>query len=202
MATGPPPSGSSASAAGPTGPGPAHAPSRIASVAARVRFAARALMGLGVVLAGLGAWAILDGRLRAGGVAVTGSAIALTVAGVLARRSAVPLDLVLDSLADRTFDAVVLGAIAWSARDADPGTSLGALIALAAGFLGSYVRAKGASLGYGVVESPRTRALRYGLIAVGLLVDDALGWGVWAAAVVSILASLVRSSQVAKEERA
>jgi phosphatidylglycerophosphate synthase len=133
---------------------------------------------------------------------VTGSAVALTVAGVLARRSAAPLDLVLDSLADRTFDAAVLGAIAWGTREGDPATSLGALIALAAGFLGSYVRAKGASLGYGVVESPRTRAFRYGVIAIGLLVDDGLRWSVWAAAVVSILASLVRSSQVAKEERA
>lgn len=164
-------------------------------------FATRALVVAGVALAGAAAWAILDRREILAGAFVAASGIVLIAAGILARRAAAPLELVLDSVADRLFDGLVLSAIAWAARDSDPATSLGALVAMAAGFLGSYVRAKGASLGYGVTESPRTRAVRYGLVAAGLL-GGVLSWTVWAAATVSILASIVRSSQVAKEERA
>lgn len=163
--------------------------------------ATRVLALAGVALAAAAAWAILDRREVLAGGFVAASGLVLIGAGILARRTAAPLELVLDSLADRLFDGLVLAAIAWAARDSDPATSLGALVAMAAGFLGSYVRAKGASLGYGVTESPRTRALRYGLVAAGLL-GGVLSWTIWAAAAVSIVASIVRSSQVAKEERA
>ncbi|MEX0756139.1 MAG: hypothetical protein WEA54_05590 [Actinomycetota bacterium] len=177
-------------------PSPGGDRARAASIGARLAVFA------GVLFAGLGSWAILDLQTRLGGVLVGASGLGLIGAGILARRSATRLDLVLDSLADRTFDATVLASIAWATRGAEPATSLGALVAMAAGFLGAYVRAKGTSLGYGVVESPRTRGLRYGLITAGLLVDGWVRWTVWAAAGVSILATLVRSSQVAKEERA
>ena len=78
---------------------------------------------------------------------------------------------------------------------------VGALLALCASFISSYVRAKGASLGYSVEESHVTRGIRYTLVSLGLM-TGALGAAVWSAAVLSVLAALVRTSQVAREERA
>ena len=67
--------------------------------------------------------------------------------------------------------------------------------------LSSYVRARGAALGYSIEESHVTRGLRYALLSIGLLVDG-LGWAVWAAAIISVLAAALRTGQVAREERA
>ena len=77
----------------------------------------------------------------------------------------------------------------------------GALVALGASYLSSYVRARGAALGYTIEERHVTRGVRYALVVVGLATRT-LGATVWAAAAVSILAALVRTGQVAKEERA
>jgi len=106
---------------------------------------------------------------------------------------------VLLSFADRLFDGCVLGAVAWGARSSDPWLAAGALVALAAGFLASYIRARGGSLGYGIEEGVITPALRYGLISIGLIAG--WRWSVWAVAVLMLLASAVRASQVVKEER-
>jgi len=106
----------------------------------------------------------------------------------------------LDTLLDRLWDGAVLGAIAWATREEFPAASAAAIGALGASFLSSYVRARGASLGYAVEESHVTRGLRYGLISVGLVSDHPLA-PLWMAVVVSGLAALVRSSQVLKEER-
>jgi hypothetical protein len=144
-------------------------------------------------------WRVLQGDELGAGVACALAGSALVWAGARARRGTVLLR-VADSALDRLFDGAVLGAIAWETRASSPATCAAALVAMSAGFLGSYVRARGTSLGYGVEESPKTRGLRYALVSAGLLT----GWvgpALWAAAGVSILAALVRSSQVAKEER-
>ena len=75
---------------------------------------------------------------------------------------------------DRLFDGCVLGALAWVSRTADPWLAAGALLALAAGFLASYIRARGGSLGYGIEEGVVTPAIRYGLVSAGAdrRVDD------------------------------
>ena len=77
----------------------------------------------------------------------------------------------------------------------------GALVALCASFLSSYVRARGAALNYSTEESHIPRGLRYGLVSLGL-VFGWLAWTVWAAAAVAVLAAAVRTGQVAREERA
>lgn len=154
-----------------------------------------------VALSGAAAWLVLVARPRPAGAVAAAAGAALIAGGRLAERRGRPLERILDSLADRVFDGTVLAAVAWSARAADPATAAGALAALAAGFLGSYVRARGASLGYGVEESAKTRGLRYLLVAGGLAAGWTR-WTVWAVAVVSALAAAVRASQVAKEERA
>jgi hypothetical protein len=112
-----------------------------------------------------------------------------------------PTDRMLDTLGDRVWDGVVLASIAWVARRGTPHIAAGALVGAGASFLSAYVRAKGASLGYAVEESHVTRGLRYALIAAGLAFGW-LGWTVWAAASVSVLAVVVRTAQVALEERA
>jgi phosphatidylglycerophosphate synthase len=107
----------------------------------------------------------------------------------------------LDELLDRLWDGVILASIAWTARGSASHVAVAALAALCASFISSYVRARGASLGYTVEESHVTRGIRYALIVAGLAFGW-LGWTVWATFGISVLAVLVRTSQVAKEERA
>ncbi len=155
----------------------------------------------GGVLAGGAAGLVLAGRPRAASALAAGSAIALLWGGHLANHGAGgPAERMLDALLDRVWDGALLASIAWISREAAPRVAIGALAALGASFLSSYVRARGASLGYAVEESHVTRGLRYALIALGLATDG-LGWAVWTAAAVSLMAALVRTSQVAKEER-
>jgi hypothetical protein len=71
-------------------------------------------------------------------------------------------------------------------------------VALAAGFLASYIRAKGGSLGYGIEEGIVTPALRYGLVSPRLVLAWT-SWAIWVVAIVTLLAAGVRASQVAKE---
>jgi hypothetical protein len=111
------------------------------------------------------------------------------------------LDRMLDELLDRLWDGMILASIAWVARGSSPHVAVAALAAISASFISSYVRARGASLGYTIEESHVVRGIRYALIVAGLGLGW-LGWTVWATFGISVLAVLVRTSQVAKEERA
>jgi hypothetical protein len=111
------------------------------------------------------------------------------------------LDRMLDELLDRCWDGAILAPIAWVSRGTSPHVAAGALVALGASFLSSYVRARGAALRYTVEESHVTRGIRYALVTAGLGFGW-LAWTIWVTAVVSLLAVVVRTSQVAKEERA
>ena len=135
----------------------------------------------------------------AGVLAFLGAAL-LLVGGRRAHRGAgAHAERMLDALLDRLWDGIVLGAIAWATRDDRPSVSVAALGALGGSFLSSYIRARGASLGYAVEEGPLTRGLRYGLVAAGLLAARPLV-PLWTVAAMSALAALIRSSQVLKEE--
>jgi hypothetical protein len=108
----------------------------------------------------------------------------------------------------RGFDAAIdfqglikSASLAWVSRAFDRSLAAAALVALAAGYLASYIRAKGGSLGYGIEEGIVTPVVRYALLALALLLGwDA--WAIWTIAAVNVLAAAVRASQVAKEERA
>jgi hypothetical protein len=159
------------------------------------------LCATAAVAVGVATWAILDGRPRAGGVAALVAGGVLVAAGLVASRSRDPRAHMLVSFTDRAFDGCILASIAWVERSAEPAAAAGALMALAAGFLAAYVRARGSALGYLVEESAGTRAVRVGLISVALLA----GWTHWALFGVAswmLLVALLRVSQVAKEERA
>jgi hypothetical protein len=91
--------------------------------------------------------------------------------------------------------------IALVLRQADRVTAAIAVAALVVSFVAAYERAKGRALGYPIDDSVVTRALRYGLVALGLIV---LGWlrgTLIAVLVLAVLSSAVRASQVAKLER-
>jgi hypothetical protein len=173
------------------------------SATARVRrrgtaFAASILAALASVGA---AAAILEHRLGLAAVVAAVAAAGLLVGGVLAHGGHLLRERTLDSFVDRWFDGFVLGSIVWIERPDHPGAAAGALVALCASYLGSYVRARGNSLDYRVEESMVTRGIRYGLI-VAALAFGLPGWLLWTLAGVAILAAFVRASQVAKEERA
>lgn len=154
-----------------------------------------ALAGLAIAIA---AWLLLSGHPQASGWAALGAGVALVAGGILLRPGD-RIGRVTLSFADRLFDGCVLGALAWTTRTSDAWMAAGALLALAAGFLASYIRARGGSLGYGIEEGIVTPALRYGLVSTGLIAGWT--WTPWAVAVLMLLASGVRASQVVKEER-
>jgi hypothetical protein len=156
----------------------------------------------GGAAAALAAWAIVGGRPGIGALAAGAAGALLLVGGHRANHGAGgPVDRMLSELLDRAWDGAVLGSIAWIDRIAVPSIALGALVAMCASFLSSYVRARGAALSYSVEESHVTRGARYALVAGGLAFGW-LGWTVWLAAGVAVVAALVRTSQVAAEERA
>ena len=160
----------------------------------------RSCLVLGVVLAVGAGWAVILLRPELAGMLAFAGGVLLLVGGHRANHGeGGPVDRLLTELFDRAWDAAVLGSIAWVARSEDSAVAAGALVALCASFLSSYVRARGAALGYSVEESHVARGIRYALIAAGLLFGW-LGWVVWAAAVVSLLAAGVRTGQVAREE--
>ncbi len=147
-------------------------------------------------------WLIVDREPLIGGLLGGLAALMLLVGGHRANHGAGgPVDRMLTELFDRAWDGVILGAAAWAARADRPAVAAGAVIALSFSFLSSYVRARGAALEYSVEESHVARGVRYALVTSGL-VFGWLGWTVWVAAGLSMLAALVRTGQVAREERA
>jgi hypothetical protein len=161
----------------------------------------RGALLLGAAAAPIAGALVIAGEPEAGGAAAAASAILLLLGGHRANHGAGgPVDRALTEFADRLWDGTVLGAIVWVSVG-EPWIAAGALLGLCASFLSSYVRAKGASLGYSVEESHITRGFRYGLVSLGLL-TGALAVTVWAAAILSVAAAAVRTTQVAHEERA
>jgi CDP-diacylglycerol--glycerol-3-phosphate 3-phosphatidyltransferase len=159
------------------------------------------LFAAAAIAVGSATWLLLGGRLAAGGAATSAAGALLVGMGVAGQRRGTRLPRVLASFADRAFDGCVLASIAWTSREVEPSAAAVALAALGAGFLAAYIRARGESLGYQVEESVVTRAIRYALVSVGLLA----GWLTGSLSVLvafTVLAALIRVSQVAKEERA
>jgi hypothetical protein len=161
---------------------------------------ASSVVGLGLAVGA--AFVILDGRLERGGVLAATSGALLLLGGHRANHGlGGPVDRMLTELFDRGWDACVLAPIVWVTYGTEPEIAVGALVALCASFLSSYVRARGAALNYSIEESHVTRGVRYALVSAGLLFGW-LAWTVWAAAALAVLAALVRTGQMAREERA
>ena len=172
----------------------AHPPARTgrATVLAALFAGAAALIGGSM-------WYVLEGRPGLGGAAALGAG-SLAIGGSLLSRTRGAKARLFDSAVDRAFDGCIFGAIVWEMRATNPAVAAGALLALAAGFLGAYIRVRGVSLKYEVEESLAGRALRYAIVSLGLLAGWLAG-SMYAAAGVSSLSAIVRASQVVKEER-
>jgi hypothetical protein len=160
----------------------------------------RSVLVAGGALAAGGAWLVVAREPRAAGWAAAASGTLLLLGGHRANHGAGgPTDRMLDDLLDRAWDASVLAAIAWVAKDDGSSVAVAAIAALCLSFIAGYVRARGAALGYSVEERHVTRGARYVLVVVFLLTGWA--WPIWTAAVLSGLAAAVRAGQVAEEER-
>jgi hypothetical protein len=163
----------------------------------------RLALVVGAILAAVAAWLTVAEQIRPAGVAALVSGALLLLGGHRANHGlGGPVDRMLTELLDRGWDGATLGAIAWTWFDTEPAVAAGALVALCASFLSSYVRARGAALGYSVEESHVTRGARYALVSFGLLIPNAIGLAVWVTALMGSLATAVRAGQVAREERA
>jgi hypothetical protein len=168
----------------------------------RSRWTARAASASGAVAAIGAAMAVVMRRPAIGAALAAVAGILLLIGAVLAHGATFLLERTIDSFADRIYDGAVLGAVTWVARaGGDPSASAAALVSLCASYLGSYVRARGNSLAYRVEESVVTRAVRYALVSLSIALGSP-AWLLWTLAAFLLLAAFVRSSQVAKEERA
>lgn len=163
------------------------------------RAAVPLLCVLAAVGIGLSTWQLIEREPEVAGWAALEAGACLVGAGVLLRPGDRRARVVL-SFADRAFDGCILGALAWVTRAAEPDVAAASLVALAAGFVASYIRAKGGSLGYGIEEGVVTPVLRYGLVSAALIAGWT-SWAIWVVAGLMLFAAAVRASQVAKEER-
>jgi hypothetical protein len=151
-------------------------------------------------LVAAGTWLVFEGPRAVAGMVAALAGVALLAGAVFARREGHGLLSFVDSGVDRAFDGCLLSAIALTSRQADAPAAGAAVGALAASFLGAYVRARGLSLGYPIEEGLASRGLRYGLVALGLG-GKVLGPAMFALLAMTLLAAAVRTSQVAKKER-
>ena len=160
----------------------------------------RSALLVGGAATAAGAWLIVADSPRVGGYVAAAAASLLLVGGHRANHGAGgPVDRMLTELLDRAWDGAILGAVVWESG-ASGWASVAAIVALAASYLSSYVRARGAALGYSIEESHVTRGSRYALVTSALITGGT--WLIGVAALLSVLAALVRVSQIASEERA
>lgn len=145
---------------------------------------ARWLVGLGatpnwITTAGLvgtaaGCAIVLAGAPVPGGIVMAVAVLTDAFDGAVARErgTSSPLGAFYDSVADRVSDALLFSTAAWLVRDAPLLFGL-AMIALAAAFTTSYIRAKAESLGWnatvGLVERPERVIILIPGIGLGLL---------------------------------
>jgi hypothetical protein len=128
----------------------------------------------------------LSGRgIAAGAVTALGGA-ASVLAGRGARAESGPRLSFADHAVERVFEAVVLGAVAWATVTTAPWTAAGALTALVASYMASYLTAKAIGLGFRVEERLPWRSVRLALVSGGLLVPALLAPALWVAAAVSL----------------
>src|SRR4051794_39958422 len=126
------------------------------------------LCGAATFAFGVSAWRILERDPDPAGWAALAAGAFLVAAGISLRPHDRTARVVL-SFADRLFDGLLLSTFAWVTRTTDPSVAAAALVALAAGVLASYIRAKGGALGVGVEEGLGTPLLARGPFLSGLL---------------------------------
>lgn len=114
---------------------------------ARTGVTPNALTTAGLVLTGVAAWFVANGRPVTGGLVLVAGGLMDTFDGAVARAAgrSTPFGGFLDSVSDRIADGVILGALAWWVAD-QPRVFALAVTALVAAEVTSYVRAKAESI--------------------------------------------------------
>lgn len=119
-----------------------------------------------------------------------------------ARGEAGPRGAIIDSVLDRTSEAIVLGAIALVfAREGNEIALAAVIVALAGSFLTSYLRARAEALGLSGTHGLMARAERVIVIAASLLFAPlgALSWGIILLAVLTALTVAQRARFVLRQ---
>ena len=163
----------------------------------------------GVLLQGVAAWLIVEGRLFIAALVAVVAALADAFDGALARAKGAgrPFGALLDSTTDRLADALVFLPVAWLyGVDPDSGhdselVALLALVALVASFLVSYVKARAEGLGFDCNVGIAERAERL-IVIILALAFDVLPLGVGIIAVASIVTFFQRLFYVRAQARA
>lgn len=156
------------------------------------------LLWASAALAAAAAALLLTDHRLAAGLAALGSGAGLVGATTLAWPGTGSRATFAANVLDRTYDASLLGPLAWISRTSAPRVSAVALLGLGAAFTSSYERAKAVSLGYRASEGIVYRGVRAALLVAGLLtglVEAAL----WAFAALTVAASGVRAMNVAAQ---
>ena len=162
----------------------------------------RSTLSVGALLAALAGWLTIARRPEEAALAALGSAVLLLIGGHRANHGAGgPSDRMLDELLDRVWDGAVLGRdrVGGShrrpgCRDRRPGRACASARCRRTCVPGGRRSATASR------RATSRRGLHYGLVVAGLGLD--LAWVIWVAAGVAALAVIVRTSQVAREERA
>jgi hypothetical protein len=156
------------------------------------------LIGLAVGCAALAVTLVLIGRAAPAG-ALTGAGGGLVIlAGVRAREAGSARLAFADATIERAIDAGILAAVAWAALPSRPLLSAAALVAMGSSYLAAYLRAKATGVGFPLEDSLIVRALRWGILALGLTFPFLLPFALWAAAAVSVQLVLRHSFAVAR----
>lgn len=155
---------------------------------------------LGVLIQVGAAWLILDGRLLLAGLVSIAAGISDVLDGAIAKAQGRTgkFGALLDSTTDRLADALFFLPIAWlyavspdtPSRDV-PWVAVVALVALVAGFLVSYIKARAESLGFKCDVGIAERAERV-IITIVALVFDILQYVLPVLALLSIVTALQR----------
>ena len=176
---------------------------------ARTGISPDAVTLLGVLIQMVAAWLILDGRLLAAGLVSILAALSDVFDGAIAKAKGRTgkFGALLDSTTDRLADALFFLPIAWlyavspdSAERDVPWVAVVALVALVAGFLVSYVKARAESLGYSCDVGIAERAERV-IATIVALVFDILPYVLPVLAALSVITALQRILHVRKQDQ-
>ncbi|MBA2725974.1 MAG: CDP-alcohol phosphatidyltransferase family protein [Actinobacteria bacterium] len=164
---------------------------------------------LGVLIQVGAAWLILDGRLLLAGLVSIAAGISDVLDGAIAKAQGRTgkFGALLDSTTDRLADALFFLPIAWlyavspdtPSRDV-PWVAVVALVALVAGFLVSYIKARAESLGFECDVGIAERAERV-IVTIVALVFDILQYVLPVLAFLSIVTALQRIFYVRAQSR-
>jgi CDP-diacylglycerol--glycerol-3-phosphate 3-phosphatidyltransferase len=178
---------------------------------------AKALLAIGVtanamtVVGAFGSWLaslyfFSSGQFFLGTLVVTFFVLSDLFDGTMARlsgRSGTRLGALLDSTLDRITDAIMIVAIFFWAKGNEPSLLIPLLLALASGFLISYIKARAEALSIPCDVGIAERAERLIVILVstglfGLGVDQALALGIWLLVVINLITVVQRFYTVLK----